>query len=804
MNRRMILWGVAALSVALSGCGSAPLAQPSEEAEEVSGIAFGSQAQDSAPKSVIIKFRRGTAAEKRAALHRAKGRKVDRTIPQLDIHVVPVPPGESVDDVIASYRSDPLVEFGEPDHVYPPALVPDDPWYNHQYVPQWHLPHIGGPAAWDTTTGDTSLIIAIIDSGANRGHEDLASKMVPGWNIVDNNPDTSDINGHGTLVAGTAGAASNNGIGIASVAWGCRLMPIRVANSGGTASGSDIAAGLVWAADNGARIANLSFEMADSPTVTSAAQYFESHGGVVVQAAGNSGLIDPTPDNPHLLKVSATDQNDLVPSWSVTGDSIDLAAPGVGIITTNRSGGYSSATGTSNSAPVVAGLAALVLSANPDLTGQDVQDILKQSADDFGPAGWDPEYGWGRVNAAAAVSLAVNYGGTPDVTPPSVTVVDPAEGDVVSGMITIVVEASDNVGVTQVDLYVDGSFVSSDTVPPHEWAFDTTTLADGAHTISAVAYDAAGNSAESDLVHVIVDNTTPAPECLSNSDCDDTVFCNGAETCDANGICQPGTDPCPGQLCRESDDTCVDCLSNSECDDGLFCTGAETCDASGLCQPGSDPCPGEDCDEVTEVCVPTVCDNDGTCEPDEDCEDCPGDCPSGSGASCGNGVCDAADGEDCLSCPQDCNGNQVGKPSGRFCCGDGDGVNPVGCEDERCTSGGSTCSAVPGMPWCCGDGACEGGEDGFNCEADCGPPPFCGDGACNTDENSCNCPDDCGAPPASEAECANGLDEDCDGDTDCDDADCADNPVCACLPTGASCTANAECCSNKCLGNGCK
>lgn len=100
---------------------------------------------------------------------------------------------------------------------------------------------------------------------------------------------------------------------------------------------------------------------------------------------------------------------------------------------------------------------------------------------------------------------------------------------------------------------------------------------------------------------------------------------------------------------------------------------------------------------------------------------------SGSGASCGNGVCEPGDGEDCVSCPQDCAGKQNGKPSGRFCCDDGDGQNPLACSDPLC---GGSCTDVPSAPTCCGDLTCEGVEDGFSCEIDCGPPPVCGDGIC--------------------------------------------------------------------------
>ena len=153
--------------------------------------------------------------------------------------------------------------------------------------------------------------------------------------------------------------------------------------------------------------------------------------------------------------------------------------------------------------------------------------------------------------------------------------------------------------------------------------------------------------------------------------------------------------------------------------------------------------------------TPPVCDNDGLCEAGEDCLNCSGDCPQGTGAECGNGVCEAGNGEDCLSCPADCAGKQVGTPTKHFCCGDGDGNVPVSCSDSRCTSDGFACIDEPATASCCGDLTCNGLED------------------------SCTCGVDCGAPAASESDCTDGLDDDCDGYVDCDDFDCDADPACA-------------------------
>jgi subtilisin family serine protease len=371
--------------------------------------AAAAQEQPAVPGRLLVKFKPGVGHAKRQEVLALHGARETGRIEQIGVHIIELPAQANERAHARAMRGRKEVEFAEPDYYAAPALTPNDPWYNDKYTPQWHLPKIDAPAAWDTTTGSSSVVIAILDTGVYGAHEDLASKMVAGWNVYDNNGDTSDKTGHGTLVAGAAAAASDNGIGVASVAWGCKVMPIVVSDAFGFSSSSKLASGLIWGVDEGALVFNISFQGVGTNTLTNAAEYVQSKGGVVIQGAGNSGDYDASPDNPFIIKVSATDENDLVCSWSVTGNPINLSAPGVNIITTNSRGTYSSAGGTSLSTPIVSGVAALVMSANPDLTGQQVQDILKQSADDLGPAGWDPSYGWGRVNAARAVQMAVAY-----------------------------------------------------------------------------------------------------------------------------------------------------------------------------------------------------------------------------------------------------------------------------------------------------------------------------------------------------------------------------------------------------------
>lgn len=465
------------------------------------------------PGRLLVKFKPGVGQARREKVLGGHGAREVGHIPQIGVRILELPVKASEKAMAKAMHGRPEFEFAEVDHVYAPALVPNDPLYDQPYLPQWALPQIEAPGAWDITTGDSDVIIAILDSGLYTEHEDLAGKTVPGWNVYDDNGDTTDVNGHGTLVAGVAGAATNNGIGMASVGWDCMIMPVRVSAPSGWSTTELLAEGIVWAADHGARVANISFEGPDGDdALGSALLYLAGTGGVTVMSSGNSGMVSPEPANPNIIRVSATNPDDEVTSWSVTGDIIDLAAPGVGLITTHRTGTYANASGTSVSAPVVSGVAALMIAANPDLAGQqEIQDILFATADDLDPSGWDPESGWGRVNAANAVQMALDYDGEDppaDTEPPSVVITAPDNGQLVSGQITVDASASDNQEVASVDLYVDGQLLATDTNSPYLFYWDTTEVDSGAHVLQATAADDSGNTA-TDEIGVEVDNTAP-------------------------------------------------------------------------------------------------------------------------------------------------------------------------------------------------------------------------------------------------------------------------------------------------------
>lgn len=349
------------------------------------------------------------------ALKRHLAKRSGRRVHGNGAHVVSLPLG--VDETTAAdlISRDPAVAFAEVDRlVEPDAVTANDPYFGSA----WHLAKIGAPDAWSYSTG-AGVTIAIIDSGVDGTHPDLSSLMVAGWNFYDGNSNTADVYGHGTKVAGAAAARSNNGLGVASVSWQSKIMPLRVSLPDGTAYLSTIATAITYAADNGARVANISFQSAaGSPTIQNAAQYMKSKGGLVVISAGNTYGFESFAANDSVIAVAATDSADAKASFSSYGAYVDLAAPGVGVYSTVRGGTYGAVSGTSFAAPITGGVIALMMARNPALTPTQIESILKSTAVDLGTSGRDDYFGAGRINAAAAVAAAGGSAPPPPPPPP--------------------------------------------------------------------------------------------------------------------------------------------------------------------------------------------------------------------------------------------------------------------------------------------------------------------------------------------------------------------------------------------------
>jgi subtilisin family serine protease len=429
--------------------------------------------------------------------HEGKPRKVG----QSDLYIVDVPE-YTEEGVIARLANHPHLKFAELDEYVYPALTPSDPFFANG----WHLPKIEAPLAWDDAQG-ANVTVAILDTGVDGTHPDLASKMVPGWNFYENNANSADAHGHGTKVAGAAAAATDNALGIAGVAGQARIMPIRIASPTGSATFSAISQGITWAADNGARVANISFlGVSSSSSARNAAQYMKNKGGLVAVSGGNTGVLESFTTTATMIPVAATDGGDNRTSWSSYGNYIMLAAPGSGIWTTTRGGGYGTASGTSFSSPITAGVIALMMSANPAMKNTDIENVLFSTATDLGASGWDQFYGHGRVNAAAAVQAAVDSAPAIDREAPVVAILDPLTGATVSDLVPVDVDATDNVGVVRAELWVNNTSVAVDTTEPFAFSWDSKGVANGAADLVVRAVDAAGNAALSNTVRVNVNN----------------------------------------------------------------------------------------------------------------------------------------------------------------------------------------------------------------------------------------------------------------------------------------------------------
>ena len=458
---------------------------------------------------IIVKPRAGLSEEKFKQLLNKNGGRSKAHFRQINAHIVEVPP-QAEDAIIRALSNNPNIEYAEKDMWVELSMVtPNDPSFSSQ----WHLPKTQTTSAWDTTAGD-GVIVAILDTGVESSHPDLVNNMVPGWNVVSNNNDTSPIHWHGTAVAGTVAATSNNSTGVSSVAWNAKIMPVRITNSAdGWALWSDMANGIIWAADHGADVVNMSYEVStDGSVIKSAAQYLRDKGGVAVAAAGNSNIDVGYADNPYIITVSATDINDAKASFSNYGTIVDISAPGKDIYTTFENGGYSYVWGTSFASPVTAGVVALIMAANPYLTPDEVEAVLEQSADDpIAGTDWHPYFGYGRVNAAAAVLLAQQTTNV-DAQAPTATIFSPQNNATVSSDVFVEVSATDDTGVAGVDLYANGQIVGRDSIAPYQFSWDSTQVADGNVVFTAYAQDSAGNEGVSSSLSVNVDNQPAAQD----------------------------------------------------------------------------------------------------------------------------------------------------------------------------------------------------------------------------------------------------------------------------------------------------
>lgn len=400
-----------------------------------------------AADSILVRFREGTPAAERANARAAIGAEKVR-----DFDLVPglehlrLTSGLTVEKAVEHLSRLPFVAYAEPNYIVHATVTPNDPMYGNL----WGMTNINAPAAWDIATGDPGFVVAIIDSGIDYNHPDLAANMwknpgetagngvdddgngyiddVYGWDFANNDSNPWDDNGHGSHTAGTVGAVGNNGVGVVGVNWNVDLMALKFLNRRGSGTTDNAIEALNYAVAKGVKVSNNSWGGGSySTALLDAINAAKNAGHIFAAAAGNSGInTDSSPHYPssynadNIISVAAIAEGDVLASYSNYGlTTVDLGAPGSAIVSTTPNNTYSSYSGTSMATPHVAGVAALLWGANPTWTWSAVKDRILNTARDI-PALAGKTVTGGTLDAAAALS-GTTPEPTPSPTPPPAT-----------------------------------------------------------------------------------------------------------------------------------------------------------------------------------------------------------------------------------------------------------------------------------------------------------------------------------------------------------------------------------------------
>ena len=486
-----------------------------------------------------------------------------------------IPKGKAISDMVQVYSRNPNVEYAQPNSICQAVMSPNDPFYSLQ----WHLdnPEYGGinmESAWNLSAG-TGVAVAVLDTGvAYENYDDdgdgnydywlapdLANtNFVPGYDFINNDSHPNDDESHGTHVTGTIAQSTNNWLGVAGVAFNASIMPVKVLDAGGSGTAFTVADGIYFAADNGADVINMSLAwpyfrggMYDpGPVVHDAVTYAYNEGVTIVAAAGNDGEYEVAYPAAYdeCIAVGATQYDEALAPYTNVGLALELTAPGGNLYLDQNNDGYGDGVlqqtfnpntgnpsdfgywffqGTSMATPHVAGVAALVIAAG--VSGPDnVRQVLQSTAEDHGSADWDPHYGWGIVDAYAALASI----GPPNV-PPVAEAGGPYSGDEGSA-ISFDASASSDIDGTitsyEWDWDNDGTYDDSTTTATitHTW-YD-----DYSGTIGLRVTDD-GGATDTDIASVTVNNVAPAAEARGpySGDEGSAISLNGSAT-------DPGTD----------------------------------------------------------------------------------------------------------------------------------------------------------------------------------------------------------------------------------------------------------------------
>ncbi|NOQ86753.1 MAG: S8 family serine peptidase [Deltaproteobacteria bacterium] len=376
------------------------------------------------PGELLIKFKVGVSQKAASSIHSQLGISEVREGFKGWYQIITVVIGKEK-ELARSYLKRVEVEYAEPNYYRSFNSIPNDEFYHLQ----WNFPLINLPDAWDLSTG-SGVTVAVVDSGVNPfGFDSFGrfseNRILPGHNAIWRLPGGIDFNGHGTHVAGTIGQETNNTEGVAGIAYHAKILPVKVMSFLGFGLDSWIIRGIRWAADNGADIINLSIGGGGySKALEDAVDYAYEKGVTLVAASGNDGTdeVDYPAAFENCIAVGAIRYDKEKTDYSNYGEDLDLVAPG-GDLTVDQNGDdngdgiyqetfrflgigwdYRYFTGTSMASPHVAGVAALIKSLHPEYGPDEIRQVLQDTAEDLGNPGWDERYGYGLVDAYAAVS----------------------------------------------------------------------------------------------------------------------------------------------------------------------------------------------------------------------------------------------------------------------------------------------------------------------------------------------------------------------------------------------------------------
>ena len=479
----------------------APLAQ----FEEVAGQREFSGWMIARPMQVADLQQRGVSHEQSEALHLAghmmmSGFQVHEFVPATDEYIFAVPARSSENLVARELMSTGAFQYVEPDWTVYPIGAPNDPMFGSQW--QHNANRMQSADGWDIHTGNPTVGIAFCDTGIRTSHEDFQLHRLEAYNAVDRVWESAGgnigaVHPHGTMVTGCGAANGDNGVGVSGMGWNLSHRMMRVSNSsGGSASLSNLQHAARTAIEAGDRVASVSYSGPDSSSNLTTATYIKSIGGLLVWAAGNDNrnLTFGNRDNDDIIIAGATNSSDTKASFSAYGQYVDVTAPGQSVLTTDSGSDsdYAYVSGTSFACPITAGLCALIWSADPSLTPNEVEDILKNGVDDLGSAGVDNTYGYGRVNIYGSLSL-LGGGGSPPVADFS--------GTPTSGTAPLVVNFSDlSSGAPDSWSWSFGDGGNSSSQNPSH-----TYTTPGSYTVSLTASNANGSDGETKTAYIVVD-----------------------------------------------------------------------------------------------------------------------------------------------------------------------------------------------------------------------------------------------------------------------------------------------------------